>query len=162
MPDFTLRPVNDEDREWISRLILERWGSEIVVIHSTTYTPHDLPGMIAVLKDQRIGLITYHIQGDECEIITLDSLLPSRGVGTRLIDEVKRVAQAVGCHRIWLITTNDNVEAVHFYMNRGFTLRAIHKNAVEKAREIKPEIPHLGPSGIPIRDEVELEMILDI
>jgi ribosomal protein S18 acetylase RimI-like enzyme len=162
MSDFILRPVNGGDREWISRLMVERWGSKIVVVHSTTYTPANLPGMIAVLDDNRIGLITYSIQDDECEIVTLDSLLPSQGIGTRLIDEVKRVAKAAGCYRIWLTTTNDNLKALQFYKSRGFTLCAIHKNAVEKAREIKPEIPLLGQSGIPIRDEIELDMILDI
>ena len=162
MLDLILRPVNDRDREWISRLIVERWGSEIVVVHNTTYTPADLPGFIGILKDRGVGLITYNLQGDECEIVTLDSLIPSQGIGTGLIDEVRKVAREEGCRRIWLITTNDNLEALRFYQSRGFLLRTIHKNAVEKAREIKPEIPVLGQSGIPIRDEIELEMILDI
>ncbi|HOK32650.1 MAG TPA: GNAT family N-acetyltransferase, partial [Limnochordia bacterium] len=32
--------------------------------------------------------------------------------------------------------------------------------AVERSREIKPEIPLLGVDGIPIRDEIELVKIL--
>jgi hypothetical protein len=31
---------------------------------------------------------------------------------------------------------------------------------MEKSRLLKPEIPLIGNDGIPIRDEIELEMIL--
>ncbi|MFP3471139.1 GNAT family N-acetyltransferase, partial [Micrococcus sp. SIMBA_144] len=62
-----------------------------------------------------------------------------------------------GCSRITLITTNDNLAALKFYQKRGFVMTAIHRNAVEKARKIKPEIPLIGNDGIPIRDEIQLE-----
>jgi GNAT superfamily N-acetyltransferase len=162
MPDFTLRSVHAGDREWISHLIAERWGSEIVVVHNTIYTPANLPGILAVYNGRNVGLITYSIEGNECEIVTLDSLSPSIGIGTSLIDEIKKVAQEAGSNRIWLITTNDNVDALNFYQRRGFSLVTVHKNAVEKAREIKPQIPILGQNGIPIRDEIELEILLDM
>lgn len=160
MPDFTVRSVQGGDREWISQLIAERWGSEIVVVHNTIYTPANLPGILAVQQGRNVGLITYTIKGNECEIVTLDSLSPSIGIGTSLIDEVTKVARDANCRRTWLITTNDNLDALRFYQRRGFSLVTVHKNAVEMAREIKPEIPILGQNGIPIRDEIELEMIL--
>lgn len=160
MPDFTTRFVEDGDREWISQLIAERWGSEIVVVHNTIYTPANLPGVLAVQRGRNVGLITYKIESNECEIVTLDSLSPSIGIGTSLVDEVKKVARDANCRRTWLITTNDNLDALRFYQRRGFSLVTVHKNAVEMAREIKPEIPILGQNGIPICDEIELEMIL--
>ena len=160
MSDFLLRPVVDNDKEWIKQLIIDRWGSEIVVAHQTIYTPSNLPGIVATHKSQCVGLITYQIKGNECEIVTLDSLLPSMGVGTGLIEGVKKVAQDAGCLRLWLMTTNDNVQALHFYQKSGFILVAIHSRAVEESRRIKPEIPLVNEEGIPIRDEVELEIIL--
>jgi hypothetical protein len=36
-------------------------------------------------------------------------------------------------------------------------LVAVHRNAVEQARRIKPQIPAVGSDGIPLRDEIELE-----
>ncbi|MGD8245715.1 MAG: hypothetical protein PVG25_02965 [Anaerolineae bacterium] len=63
--------------------------------------------------------------------------------------------------RIWLITTNDNLAALRFYQRRGFSLVAVHPGAVDQARTLKPEIPAIGHSGIPIRDEIELELPLD-
>jgi len=75
-----------------------------------------------------------------------------------LVAAVKRAAQETGCRRLWLITTNDNLDALRLYQRRGFTLAAVHPNAAAEARRLKPEIPLIGEYGIPIRDELELEM----
>ena len=78
-----------------------------------------------------------------------------------MIDAVREVATESGCKRLWLITTNDNINALRFYQKRGFVLVAVHRNALELSRKLKPEIPMIGNDGIPLRDEVELEMILN-
>jgi hypothetical protein len=49
---------------------------------------------------------------------------------------------------------------LRWYQKRGFELVAVHRRAVERARLIKPEIPLFGDDGIPIRDEIELELLL--
>ncbi len=161
MTEFVIRHVTPDDGMWISKLMEERWGSEIIVVHHSVYTPAELPGFLAVQQNERIGLITYHIQGDECEIVTLDSLLPSIGIGTHLVDEVLKVARDSNCRRVWLITTNDNLLALRFYQRRGFRFVTVYRNAVDEARKIKPEIPILGEDGIPIHDEIKLEMVLE-
>jgi RimJ/RimL family protein N-acetyltransferase len=82
----------------------------------------------------------------------------ARGVGTALIDEAKRIATQAGCRRLWLITTNDNVDALRFYQRRGFRLAKLHCGAVDDSRaRLKPEIPETGHHRIPLRDELELE-----
>jgi GNAT superfamily N-acetyltransferase len=158
--NLIIRPVYPNDNEWIRKRIAELWGSEVVLVHGVTYRPVDLAGFIALLRGERSGLVTYHIADGECEIVTLNSLCPSMGIGTKLIEAVREAAREAGCGRLWLITTNDNVRAIRFYQKRNFTLVAVHRNAVERAREIKPEIPAIGYDDIPIRDEIELEMIL--
>jgi hypothetical protein len=72
------------------------------------------------------------------------------------------VAQARrrGCQRLWLVTTNDNLRALGFYQRRGFHPRALRAGAVAQARRLKPAIPEHSPDGIPIRDELELELEL--
>jgi ribosomal protein S18 acetylase RimI-like enzyme len=92
--------------------------------------------------------------------VTIDSDKPSIGVGTVLIDAVKEIARQAGCSRLWLITTNDNMNALRFYQKRGFVLVAVHRNALEQSRKLKPEIPLIGDDEIPLRDEIELEMML--
>ncbi len=93
-------------------------------------------------------------------MVALKSTRERIGIGSALIETVKRAAASAKCDRLWLITTNDNVEALRFYQKRGFRLVAVYPNAVIEARELKPEIPMIGTHGIPIRDELELEIAL--
>ena len=101
------------------------------------------------------------IANDECELISLDSLVEGIGVGTRLIEAVRGAAVSAGCRRLWLITTNDNTVALRFYQKRGFELATVHRNALDASRRLKPSIPRIGIDGIPLRDEIELEMRLE-
>jgi hypothetical protein len=39
-------------------------------------------------------------------------------------------------------------------------MAAIHRGAVDESRKLKPGIPLIGAHGIPLRDEIELEMVL--
>ena len=94
------------------------------------------------------------------EIVTLNVLKQREGFGRALVDEVIKKAISLNCSRVWVITTNDNTVAVKFYETMGFSTVAVHKNAVEKSRKLKPEIPLVGIDGIPITDEIELEIQL--
>jgi DNA-3-methyladenine glycosylase I len=161
MSDFLIRPLNAGDPEWVAQFISWRWGSKLVIAHGTIYYPHELPGFAAFEEDRLIGLITYHFDRSGCEIVTLDSTCPGQGVGTALIDAVKEVARRSGCGRLWLITINDNLNALRFYQKRGFELVAVRRHAADEARRIKPEIPLVSENGIPIRDEIELELPLN-
>lgn len=74
------------------------------------------------------------------------------------IERVKALAPAQGCKRLFLSTTNDNLEALAFYQKRGFRLIRVCPNAVDEARRLKPSIPLVAGNGIAIRDELELEL----
>lgn len=94
------------------------------------------------------------------EIVTLNALQPQKGIGRALVNAVIEEAESLKCFRVWVITTNDNSQAVQFYRTLGFEMKAIHKDAVIESRKLKPEIPLVGIDGIPITDEIELEKIL--
>lgn len=74
-----------------------------------------------------------------------------------LLDALLEAARRGGCRRLWLITTNDNLNALRFYQRRGWRLVAVHAGAVDEARKVKPQISVIGEDGIPIHDEIELE-----
>ena len=141
-------------------MIEKEWASNKVVSREKVYFIDQLPGFIAIHKDKRVGLLTYKINNKECEIITLNSLIENRGIGSDLLDKIEKFSSSIGCKRIWLITTNDNLNALRFYQKKGYNLSAFYRNAMERARQLKPEIPSIGLNGIPIRDEIELEKIL--
>jgi ribosomal protein S18 acetylase RimI-like enzyme len=161
MPDITILPINADDHKWVAQFMFERWGSDKVISRGVVHYPHNLPGFVALYKAEKVGLVTYNIVNGSCEIVTLNSTYPSSGVGTALIESVKDIAIKSRCKRLWLITTNDNMNALRFYQKRGFVLVAVHRNALELSRKLKPEISLIGNDGIPLRDEIELEMPLD-
>lgn len=160
MSDFIVRPTTEQDREWITQLAEEHWGGAIVVSRGQVWEPARLPGYIAVMDGERVGLASYRIDADEAELVMLNSLIERKGIGAALIREVVETARGAGCLRLWLITTNDNTHALRFYQRNAFVLAALHRDAIATSRQIKPSIPLTGFDGIPIRDEIELEMRL--
>jgi len=164
MPDgstILARPLFDSDREWVGRYIVEKWGGGLIVVHGTIYSPAGLSGFVVELDGEPVGLVTFVVVRNECEIVTLNSDLERRGIGTVLIDSVIGHARMLDCRRVWAMTTNDNLDALRFYQKRGFVLARLHGNAVERSRTLKPGIPLTGRFGIPIRDEIELELDLE-
>ncbi|MCG8346274.1 MAG: GNAT family N-acetyltransferase [Chloroflexales bacterium] len=161
MTAVAIRPVTTDDADWIKQFTAEYWGDTVVVSRGVIRDPQQLPGFVATQGDERIGLASYHSVAADCELVTLASIRPGAGVGTALIDAVKARASQAGCRRLWLITTNDNLNALRFYQKRGFVLVAVHRDAVTRARQLKPAIPLIGADGIPLRDEIELELLLE-
>ncbi|HJS18288.1 MAG TPA: GNAT family N-acetyltransferase [Anaerolineales bacterium] len=157
-----LRRLTRDDLPRLRRHWTENWGDEFVVAHGVIYHPETLDGFIAVDGEEWTGEVTYTVSEDECEIVSLDSLREGQGLGTRLIDAVMKEARKQNCRRVFLITTNDNLNALGFYQKRGFELVRINRGAVNESRKIKPSIPLLGMNNIPLRDEIELEIMLKV
>lgn len=159
-PKIQVKPKSLKNQSWVKRLLISAWGSVKVVTRGEIYDASKLPGLVAYYQKKPVGLLTYNISNKACEIVTLNSLIERKGIGNELISSVREIAVTHHCHRLWLITTNDNLQALGFYQKRGFYITAIHCNAIEASRKIKPQIPLYGNEGIPIRDEIELEIKL--
>ena len=158
--NFNLRRLTQDDLPNLRQYWKEIWGDEFVVAHGVIYYPDTLDGFIAFDGDEWVGEITYTFSGNDCEIVSLDSLRQGQGMGTKLINAVVEEARERNCKRVFLITTNDNLNALGFYQKRGFELVKINRGAVNESRKIKPSISLIGENNIPLRDEIELEMIL--
>src|SRR3972149_3024226 len=155
-----VRSVRTEDRDWIRRFITERWSAEVVAVHGVIYRPHELPGFVAEQAGKPVGLLTYQLAGDACEIITLDSTRPGMGVGTALIEAVREAARPAGWRRPPVgVTPPKPEEPPPFYQRRGSALAAVPRNGGAADRRLKPQISRTGAHGIPIRDEIELELL---
>jgi len=155
MSPIEVRDFGPDDRQWAYEFLFPNGTPSRVASKGVLYDPLALPGFVAWLDDERVGLVTY--RPDAWEILTLDSVRDGTGSGTALIDAVKDVARAAGAKHMWLITTNDNTHAFRFYQRRGFVVREVRPGAVDRERDtIKPEIPKFGNDGIPISDEIEL------
>ena len=156
----TLRRLTQNDLPRLRQFWIEHWGGEEMITHGNVYRPEQLDGFVVEDGQEWIGLITFVIKDKECEVASLDSLRAGQGIGSMLIEKAAAEARAKNCNRLFLITTNDNLHALGFYQKRGFELVAVHRGAVNQTRKIKPDIPLVGNHGIPLRDEIELEMSL--
>ncbi|MAU13034.1 MAG: GNAT family N-acetyltransferase [Anaerolineaceae bacterium] len=160
--DFTIRPLEREDREWVAHFMDEHWGTTQIVSRGKSHYGHLMPGYVAEREGKEetetIGLLTYRLEDNTCEIMTLNSLDEEKGVGTALVERLVEDVKTIGnIKRIWLITTNDNLAALKFWQKREFVLVTIHRDSIKESRRLKPQIPIVGQEGIPIRDEIELE-----
>jgi GNAT superfamily N-acetyltransferase len=151
----TVRRLTAEDLPRLRRFWEGHWAGEEMIVHGEVYRPHQLEGFVA---DDWLGVVTYTIRRDVCEIISLDSLQAGRGIGTSLVDAVVNEARQHACRRVSVSTTNDNLRALAFYQKRGFELASLRRGAIEQSRKLKPNIPLVGENGIPLRDEIELEI----
>jgi GNAT superfamily N-acetyltransferase len=117
-----------------------------------------LPGLVAQSGGTRLGPATFSLKQGECEVVSLDVIVQAQGIGASLVREVEAAARQADDRRLWLITIEDNPEALRFYHRRGFRPTTIHREAIAHSRELKPCISETSPFGIPLRDEIELEL----
>ena len=159
--EVRVRAAKPDNQAWIERYLSRSWGSTTVVSRGVAHDASRLPALLAVQGEEIVGLATFRFADDgECEVVTLDALRRREGIGSALLAGVTDLATRRGCRRLWLITTNDNLDAIRFYQRRGMRLIAVHRRAVDEARRIKPSIPLIGEHGIPIHDELEFELEL--
>ena len=147
----------DKDNNAVAEII-GGWGCDFLVSRGKKYRAEDLEGILAYEKGKIIGLGLYYIKKD-CEIVLLETFVQNKGIGTKIIEKIKKIARESGCPRVWIITTNSNINALRFYQKRGFYISNIYKRAMDKSRKLKPEIPKMH-EGIEIRDEIEFEIKL--
>jgi GNAT superfamily N-acetyltransferase len=153
-----VRPGRPEDRAAIAAFLSARNAAR-VARRGALEDALAHPSLVAEESGRLAGVLTYVIDAAACEVLTLHAQRRFGGAGSALIAAVRRVARDAGCTRLWLVTTNDNVDALRFYQRRGFRLAALHAGAVDDSRaRLKPEIPATGDHGIPLRDELELEL----
>jgi ribosomal protein S18 acetylase RimI-like enzyme len=157
-----LRRLTPTDLPHLRQFWIEHWGSEEMISRGNIHRPEQLQGFVVEDGDTWIGLLTFFIKNGECEVTSIDSLREGQGVGSMLIETAIEEARIQGCYRLFLITTNDNLNALGFYQKRGFEIVTIYRGAVNESRQRKPSIPLIGYNNIPLRDEIELEIMLNV
>jgi ribosomal protein S18 acetylase RimI-like enzyme len=154
-----IKRIDDTSRGWAREAFLKWWTVPFVVSRVKKLYFEDMPGFVAFLDGEPSGLLTYDIIGPEFEVATINSAVQNRGIGRALMEAAVDEAKKQQCTKIWLTTTNANINALRFYQRVGMRVGAWRIGEMEESRRMKPEIP-LEQDGIPIRDEVVMEMSL--
>jgi GNAT superfamily N-acetyltransferase len=153
--DMTLRAFGRGGEDWAERLVSAEFGGRIQARGGELVDVLRCPGIVAEHAGSQVGLLTYRMDDKDAELVYIEVTRKLAGVGTTLLEEFLTIA---GGRRVWLVTTNDNLDALRFYQRRGFVISELRPGAVDDARRmLKPQIPGSGSFGIAIRDEIELE-----
>jgi|GEM_PF-1667667 len=153
---ITIKPISDTDRIWLPVWISQRWRTETLVFRGEKNSPAELPGFVAFMHKMPVGVITYRIKDEACQIISLDTVVHGKGIGISLLEKVLELMQEQKTHKIRMLTTNDNVKRMEFLENAGFKKVKVYEDEVVKySRKVKPEIQPYGYEHIPIKDEIE-------
>jgi 2-oxo-4-hydroxy-4-carboxy--5-ureidoimidazoline (OHCU) decarboxylase/GNAT superfamily N-acetyltransferase len=158
--EVRVRDLAAGDHDWARATVSRLQGSERLARLGELIDPLAMESLVAELDGRPIGLASVHeTPGKGMELVALLSDQGGKGAGTALLETARQVAAASGHHRLWLVTTNDNLPAIHFYLRRGMSVATVHVGAVEADRALKPEIPERNQeNGLPIRDLVEFEL----
>jgi ribosomal protein S18 acetylase RimI-like enzyme len=104
-----VREPSEDERRQSTALWFERWGfSRVVRLHE----PMGYPMLVAIHDGQLAGALTYEIRDGQMEAVTVDAFAAGVDAGTALIEAAAEEARRQGCRRLWLITTNDNTNAL--------------------------------------------------
>jgi GNAT superfamily N-acetyltransferase len=155
---MNVRPITPEDREWVADLIGTAFGS--VRLMSNDHLIEDaslLDGFAAEIDGRPVGCALVNAIDGDTELVALVSTYRGAGVGSGLLESVVERGRRDGWKRLWLVTSNDNTDAIRMYQRAGWEWTDFRRDAITKARTIKPEIPEIGNHGIPIRHEIHFE-----
>jgi 2-oxo-4-hydroxy-4-carboxy--5-ureidoimidazoline (OHCU) decarboxylase/N-acetylglutamate synthase-like GNAT family acetyltransferase len=159
--DVTVRDLAPADHDWARALIgRHQGGTHKIARLGELLDPLAMEALVAEADGNPIGLASVHETPDKgLEVVLLVAEPCGIGAGGALLKTARQVAAASGHHRLWLVTTNDNLDAIHFYLRRGLRVAAVHAGAMKQDRELKPEIPERNQeNGLPIRDLIEFEL----
>ena len=147
-------------REKVQPILDKTWGSPYIAVNGKLCDTRTMPGYAAMRGEEVLGYLLYEFHDGECEIMVLESVAQKIGIASALIEQVKRTAKSSGVGKVIVQTSNDNLNAFRFYQRRGFTIREFRMGALDAARQLKPSIPHISDDGIPLRDEIEFEILV--
>ena len=155
---MNVRPVTPADREWIAELVTAAFGSVRVVSHGELIEDASLLDGFAVEHDGRpVGCALLNVIDGRAELVVLATTYRGAGAGTMLLEAVVERARAEGWTRLWLITSNDNTDAIRLYQRAGWDWVDFRRDGITRGRALKPEIPKTGNHGIELRHEIEFE-----
>ena len=160
LTSLSMRALEPGDADWVTATLQQAWGSVWVARKGERLDASAFPGHVAVFEGGRVGLAIVVARGDQYEVLSLQALIEGQGIGRALMQQCFEKARSMGCLRVWLTTTNNNVRAFEFYQRLGMNMCAFHRDGVAVSRLFKPSIPLRDEHGVAIAHELEFELVL--
>jgi len=78
--DFRIEPLTERYLDWVRAQLTDQWSSPQIISRGRLHQADALPSFIALVGDEPQGLLTYRIEDEECEVVTLHSLTEGIGI----------------------------------------------------------------------------------
>jgi GNAT superfamily N-acetyltransferase len=155
---FEIRPMTD--RKALDEMLRLRWSDGTIFVQGKLLSPSDVEAIGAYYDNRLQGIATYRVERGLPYMISMNNVTDRRGVGIALLEAMIALAREQGAPVLRVLISNDNWPAFRFYQKRGFLITTVHTGVVNMIRMMKPSVPDCGVDGIPMRDEIELELVL--
>ena len=150
-----------EDKSEFLQLMLDHWGSHSMMVGLNVYDCADLDLLgIFDAADAAMAYASWTLRDDVAILCVLHAVAPGQGAAIQLLDAVKDAARTRGAARMRALLTNDNMPGLAFYQKHGFRFSALYVEAIDAFRSVIPTIIRTGYMDIPVRDTLELEIVL--
>ncbi len=155
-PAFEVRASIEEDYSRLKQMALDFWGETQMECFEREYDVCDLPAFTAAVDEQMVGFLSYAVEEDALNIVMLNVLpeYQGAGVGKELVRTAVEEAQKGGLARVIVATSNDDLPALEFYQRLGFVIEEVVPGRI---LELHGGV-EAGFAGIPVRDEVRLQL----
>ena len=162
---LSIRQATPADHPRIEELALYFWDETIVDCLDRRYDVMVCPAFLACDAGKIVGVSSFAIEEAwNAAVLVMLHVLPDyqgRGGGWSLVQAVCGEARERGLARVLVATANDDLPALSLYQRCGFHITGIETGrvAADHAREGRLTGCELtGFAGIPVRDEVRLEI----
>ena len=152
-----VRRATAADQQFIAETVIGSFASTQLVSRGRSVEATELDGFVVENDGRPIGCALWHEIDGDAELVVLVTTYRGAGAGTALLDAVVDYARDAKWKRLWLVTTNDNTDAIRLYQRAGWDWVGFHRDSVTEARAMKPELPDAGNHGIAVRHEIEFE-----
>lgn len=145
-PHVYVRPAEASDAGWVS--------TSLDASYSAVGEP---PALLAEFDGVPVGVLRYQVGVHGLRVVSLDVYTEGLGAADVLVCALRNLALSRGLERLWVVVTNDAIQALWFYQRLGFRISRVDSGAVDRARRLDSNIPLFGQDGIAVRDELILE-----
>jgi ribosomal protein S18 acetylase RimI-like enzyme len=156
----TVKEVSSKkDKNEIRDLVKQFWGEEEQLTFATEFNVSKQQAYVARVGKELAGFISLGEKQGNLIVVAL-GVRPEyqgSGIGKNLIKKAESEARKLQRKKLLVSTSNDDLPALGFYQALGFQIIEVVPNVIaEKHGKILT-----GIGGLPVRDELRLQKILD-
>ena len=154
-----LRAASEQDNARLQELAIHFWGETEVECFDREYDVLKLSAYVGLENDDIAGFISYAVEGDRMNLVMLNVLpdYQGQGLGSALLAKAVIEAHELGLSQVVVATSNDDVPALGFYQRSGFVIEEVVQHRISEHHGG----PEEGFAGIPVRDEIRMQLALN-